>query len=173
MSRNKNRQIRLQLESIYGKGCMFQKAHIAQRIEEMGGIKTYKKYIQEHKYTLKKIKRLEETMTLHHIKHRSEGGATSVHNGAVMSALAQGYAHSLPREHEEIVNNMLRDYKFKALQMEVGDEVRVEGIEMEFDLSDCIEIELHSNPKKKPFNRAVEKRKTRELIEEEEEWEMI
>ena len=166
MSRNKNRQIRLQLESIYGKGCMFQKAYIAKRIEEIGGIKTYKQYIEEHRYTLKKIKKLEETMTLHHIKHYSEGGATSVYNGAIMSALAQGYAHSLPRDHEEIINNMLRDYKFRALQVQVGEEIHIEGTEMQFDLSDCVEIKLEH--KKKPFNRAEVKRETRKLIEEDE-----
>lgn len=170
MSRNKNRQIRLQLESIYGKGCMFQKAYIAKRIEEIGGIKTYKEYIQEHRYTLKKIKKLEETMTLHHIKHRSEGGATSVHNGAVMSALAQGYAHSLPREHEEIVNNMLRQWKLNYVAIN-GEESG--SVELSVPIEDYIEIPLEPIKKKQKFNRAVEKRKTKELIEEEEEWEMI
>lgn len=162
MSRNKNRQIRLQLESIYGKGCMFQKAYIAKRIEEIGGIKTYKQYIQEHKYTLKKIKKLEETMTLHHIKHRSEGGATSVHNGAVMSALAQGYAHSLPREHEEIVNNMLREYKRCKVEL-------VDNLELDVQVNATIvEIPLKRT---KEFNRAAVKRETRKLIMEEDTWE--
>lgn len=169
MSRNKNRQIRLQLESIYGKGCMFQKAYIAKRIEEIGGIKTYKEYIQEHRYTLKKIKKLEETMTLHHIKHRSEGGATSVHNGAIMSALAQGYAHSLPRDHEEILNNMLREYKRCAVKLEDNLETGIEITPIVFD----IPLEIEQQKPKQKFNRAAEKRKTRELIEEEEEWEMI
>ena len=155
MSRNKNRQIRLELESIYGKGCMFQKAYIAKRIEEIGGIKTYKEYIQEHKYTLKKIKKLEETMTLHHIKHRSEGGATSVHNGAVMSALAQGYAHSLPREHEEILNNMLRQWKLNYVAIN-GEESG--SVELSIT-DDYIEIPLKPVKKKEKFNRAAEKRK--------------
>ena len=72
MSSHKNKAIRERLERIYGKGCMFQKAHIAQRIEEIGGIKTYKQYIQQHKYSFKKVKKLEETMTLHHLKHRAD-----------------------------------------------------------------------------------------------------
>ena len=33
-----NKSARLLLESIYGKGCMFQKAYIAKRIEQLGGI---------------------------------------------------------------------------------------------------------------------------------------
>ena len=88
MSSHKNKVIRERLEKIYGKGCMFQKALIAERIEAIGGIKTYKEYIKEHRYTLKKIKKLESTMTLHHIKHRADGGPTSERNGAVTSALA-------------------------------------------------------------------------------------
>lgn len=41
---------------MYGKGCMFKRARIAQRIETMGRIETYKKFLQEKKYTLKQIK---------------------------------------------------------------------------------------------------------------------
>lgn len=36
MSSHKNKVIRERLEKIYGKGCMFQKAYIAERIEAMG-----------------------------------------------------------------------------------------------------------------------------------------
>ena len=75
MSSHKNKVIRERLERIYGEGCMFQRAYIAERIEQIGGIKTYKEYIREHKYTFKKVKKLEETMTLHHLKHRSERGS--------------------------------------------------------------------------------------------------
>lgn len=166
MGRNKNRQIKLQLENIYGKGCMFQKAYIAERIAQIGGIKTYKEYIQEHKYTLKKIKKLEETMTLHHLKHRSEGGATSVHNGAIMSALAQGYAHSLPRDQEEIVNNMLREYKRCSVELNDDFKSGIEITPMIFD------IPVEKERPKQKFNRAAEKQKTRKLIEEEEDWEL-
>lgn len=173
MSSHKNKVIRERLERIYGKGCMFQKAYIADRIEAMGGIKTYKEYIQEHKYTFKKIKKLESTMTLHHIKHRAEGGATSERNGAVVSALGQGYLHSLPKEHEEIVNGMLRDYKagidsgiYERVDVELVEDLDT-GLEINFaELSvedDGIVIE---RPKK--YNRAKEKREMRRIIEEEE-----
>lgn len=164
MSSHKNKIIRERLEKIYGKGCMFQRAYIAERIEQIGGIKTYKQYIQEHKYTLKKIKQLESTMTLHHLKHRSEGGATSEHNGAEINALAHAYTHSLPREQEEIINNMLRDFKFRVSTISLGDSVEVEAKEMEFDLSDCIEIPLEPVKKKEKFNRAKTKQQTRKKL---------
>lgn len=170
MSSHKNKIIRERLEKIYGKGCFFQRAYIAERIEQIGGIKTYKQYIQEHKYTLKKVKQLEETMTLHHLKHRSDGGATSEHNGAVINSLAHAYTHSLPREQEEIINNMLRDFKFRASMVSVDDTVEIEAKEMSFDLSDCIEIPLEPVKKKEKFNRAKTKQETREKIREWEEY---
>lgn len=111
MSSKKNRKIREALERIYGEGCMFQKARIEQRIEELGGIKTYKQFKEEHKYTLKKIKAFENIQTLHHLVHKSEKGQTTIENGAVVNSLAHTYLHSLPRADEEKINDMLREYK--------------------------------------------------------------
>ena len=173
MSSHKNKVIRERLEKIYGKGCMFQKAYIAERIEAMGGIKTYREYIQEHKYTFKKVKKLESTMTLHHLKHRAEGGATSERNGAVVSALGQGYLHSLPKEHEEIVNGMLRDYKagidagrYERVDVEISDDFN-SGIEINMaELSADDEKIVIERPKK--YNRAAMKREMRKIIEDEE-----
>ena len=45
---------------------MFQKAMIAEAIEKMGGIKNYRRYIEEKHYSMKEIQRLEKHMTLHH-----------------------------------------------------------------------------------------------------------
>lgn len=169
MSSHKNKIIRERLERIYGQGCMFQKAYIAERIEQIGGIKTYKEYIKEHRYTFKKVKKLEETMTLHHLKHSSEEGRTSEHNGAVINALAHGYLHSLPRHEEEIINNMLRDFKFRASTISVGKEIEIQAKQIEFDLTDCIEIPLEPIKKKEKFNRSKTKQETRQKIREWEE----
>lgn len=172
MSSHKNKVIRERLEKIYGKGCMFQKALIAERIEAIGGIKTYKEYIKEHRYTLKKIKKLESTMTLHHIKHRADGGPTSERNGAVTSALAQGYLHSLPKEHEEIVNGMLKDYKagidsgrYERIDVELVDDLDC-GIEINMAELSADDKEIRVQKPKK-YNRAAVKRETKELIDEE------
>lgn len=170
MSSHKNKSIREKLEAKYGKGCMFRNAGIAERIEQMGGIKTYKQYKEEHKYKLKKIIQLENQRTLHHLVHRSEGGATSENNGAVVSALAHSYLHSLPRDQEEIINNMLRDFKFRASIISIGKTVEMEAQEIEFDMSDCIEIPVYDitpEIKKSKFNRAKVKQETKKLIEEE------
>ena len=166
MSSHKNRSIREKLEAKYGKGCMFKKARIAERIEAMGGIKTYRQFIEEKRFTLKEIKRLESNMTLHHLKHVSEGGATSEYNTAVINELAHRYEHSLPREHEEIINGMLRDFKKCEV---VWDEV-IEEIDFEIKAA---EISFSDEPRvsKEKFNRAKTKQETRRRIQEDLEYE--
>lgn len=111
MSSKKNRKIREELERIYGKGCMFQKAKVEKRIEEIGGIKTYKQFKEQHRFTLKRERVFENMMTYHHLKHLSEGGETTIENGAVVGSLPHMYMHSLPREQEEVINDMLRNFK--------------------------------------------------------------
>lgn len=108
---SKNKKIRKKLEKIYGKGCLFKRARIEEKIEKLGGIKTYKKFLEEKRFTLKEIRRYEKKMTFHHLKHVSEGGKTTIKNGAEINALAHCYMHNLPREDEEVINNMLREYK--------------------------------------------------------------
>lgn len=166
---SKNKKIRHSLERIYGKGCMFQKAYIAERIAAMGGIKTYKQFIEEKHYTLKEIKRLEANITLHHLKHRSEAGPTTEENSANINELAHRYVHSLPRNHEEVVNNMLRDYKRMPIKFEDDIVVDFEFKMAEIEFSE--ELGIVVRPIKKKFNRAKENREFRRRIEEELEWE--
>ena len=70
-----NTKGRHQLEQIYGKGCMFKKAHIEEQIEALKPkrtIKSYKVFLKETHYTGKKIRQIEQNMTFHHLRHRSE-----------------------------------------------------------------------------------------------------
>lgn len=123
-----NKTIRKELREIYGKGCMFDKAKIAKKIEEIGGIKTYKKFVKDKHYTSSKIHQLEKSITLHHLQHRSEGGRTDLENGANVSALVHEYLHSLPREDEEIINNILREWKkehYKECEVVIDDTVKI------------------------------------------------
>lgn len=66
---NKNRSAKKELERIYGKGCFFNRANIAKRIEEMGGIKTFKVFVKEKRF---KGKSISHQITYHHLKHKSE-----------------------------------------------------------------------------------------------------
>lgn len=55
-----NKSAREALETIYGKGCMSKRAKIAERIEAMGGIKTYRRFLEERRFRPKDIKNLKE-----------------------------------------------------------------------------------------------------------------
>lgn len=119
-----NKKIRILLASIFGSGCMFRKAHVEQFIEKLGIIKTYKRFKAEQHYTSKKVKILEQRLTLHHLQHRSEGGKATIENGAVINELAHRYIHSLPRNQEEIINDYLREWKrqnYQEVSIELGD----------------------------------------------------
>lgn len=162
----KNEAARKELERIYGKGCMFTKAHCEEQIEALRTIKTFKRYKQEKRYTGKKIKELARQMTYHHLKHRSEGGKTNLENGSVINGLAHAYIHSLPRDQEEIVNNMIRQYKMGIAIIADGEITQTQAIDLnfDFDLEDCITIPLEDSNKK--YNRAKVKRETQKLIDE-------
>ena len=171
-----NASKRKQLEKIYGKGCMFKKARVEEQIEKLRTIKTYKTFLKETRYTGKKIQQLENNMTFHHLKHVSEGGSTSVENGAIVNELAHRYLHSLPRNEEEIINDMIREYKLTGgvlVPTEKGMEIQQPlQIDLDFNMEDCITIPVYDNTredyeKRKKFNRAKVKRETQKFIEEE------
>lgn len=170
---SKNRPIREQLEMIYGKGCMFQRARVGERLRELGVEPPYTTY--KRKYTLNEQRTLERRMTLHHLKHVSEGGRTSIDNGAEVNELAHRYLHSLNRRDEEIANNMMRDWKrdrdngfaeTEECQLQIVPE---EEIEQGFELDVMtVETEKEKNKVKKKarkkYNRAKHKRKTKRMI---------
>lgn len=168
-----NRVIREELSKIYGDGCFFERGNIAEKIEEMGGIKTYKKFLEEKRFTSKH--RIRNRLTLHHLKHRSEGGETSLQNGANVREIPHQYLHSLPREQEEIINDMLRDFKasLNVMDLRVSEnhidikQVRSKVIDQE---EDYLIIPAFDNTekiikKKNKFNRNKEKKKTKKIIE--------
>lgn len=169
-----NKRAKQALIEIYGDGCMFEKARIAEKIEQMGGIRTYRSYAAEKRFKGKSIKK---QLTYHHLRHKSEGGPASVENGAVIEATAHAYLHSLPRHQEEIINNMLRLYKINVIEMNTQGVVQHDAIE--FDVSDYVTIPVYSdneryNRKKtiqerkkgEHLSRAQVKRETRRKIEE-------
>lgn len=157
---------------------MFKKAKVEEQIYALGQkriIKSYKTFLKETKYTLKKIRQLEGNMTYHHLKHRSEGGKTSIQNGAIVNELAHRYMHSLPREDEEVINDMIREFKLSGgvmVPLEKGIDVQPIELELDFDMSDCITIPVYDNTKedyekRKKFNRAKMKREIQRYIEDE------
>lgn len=155
-----NKTIRKILEELYEKGCMFKKAKIEEKIEAKRTIKTYKRFLQEKRYTKKQIERFEKIMTVHHLKHSSEGGKTDIKNTAIVNALAHCYMHSLPREQEEYINNELRKYKGQKCKV-----VFVDKLDIPFEIRPT----TFSVDERGRYNRAKEKRELKKL--EEEYWE--
>ena len=154
-----NRRAKEALIQIYGDGCMFEKAKIAERIEQMGGIRTYRSYVAEKRFKGKSIKK---QLTYHHLRHRSEGGPASVENGAVVEATAHAYLHSLPRHQEEIINNMLRLYKLNVIEMNTDGVVSHDAIE--FDVSDYVTIPLYNDNERYNRKKVIEQKKKGERL---------
>lgn len=104
------------------------------------------------------------------------GGKTNIYNGSIVNELAHRYMHSLPREDEEVINDMIRHYKLTGgvlVSLEEGlqltDSIQVD---LDFDMSDTISIPVYDNTiedyqKRKKFNRAKVKRETQRYIEDE------
>lgn len=180
MSSKKNQKIKRKLKSMYGNGCFFDRAHIAERIEAMGGIKTFKVFVEERRF---KGKAISYQLTVHHLRHRSEGGETTVENCANIAEIAHQYTHSLDREDEEIVNNMLREFKVNFVMMQGNGEILDSGSFEPEPASEYIVIPVYNNTPEqneerkrkakakrlKNPTRAMKKQELKELIEEAEE----
>lgn len=104
------------------------------------------------------------------------GGKTNIYNGSIVNELAHRYIHSLPREDEEVINDMIRHYKLTGgvlVSLEEGlqltDSIQ---IDLDFDMSDTMSIPVYDNTKedyekRKKFNRAKMKRETQQFIDDE------
>lgn len=170
-----NKGAKNKLIEIYGRHCMFERARVAEKIERMGGIRTYRSYLADKKF---KGKRIVKQLTYHHLRHKSEGGKATEENGAVVDTTAHAYMHSLPRHQEEVINNMLRAYKINVLELRDGKVLGHDSIEVEDDIEfisipieqDEAEIRraraIYEKKKKEQFSRAKIKAQTRKLVDE-------
>lgn len=155
-----NKKKREELEHIYGKGSMFDKAKTEEYISSLPKIKGYARFVKEKHFTTKDIRRLTKRMNYHHLEHRADGGGTTIENGAVVNELQHRYIHSLPRSHEEIINNHIR--KWKADFISLTAEGVIESKEIDIDLSkDFIEIPAISYTDKKISKKKLQEKQRR------------
>lgn len=63
-----NKAAKKELERIYGKGCFFVRARIAERIETTDEL-SFKRFVEYKRYRGKKIS---HRITYHHLVHKSE-----------------------------------------------------------------------------------------------------
>ena len=106
-----NKSKREELQKIYGNGSMFKKSKVEEYLTTLPRIKSYKKFQEEKHYTRKQKLKLEQTLTYHHMQHLSEGGKTTLENGAVVTEGEHQYMHALPRLEEEIINKHIKNWK--------------------------------------------------------------
>lgn len=163
----KNSTGRKLLEQRYGEGCFMERAGI-------------RKITPEEEIKLKKIKgykKLDRTISYHHIKERSKGGEVSIENGANLAVYNHQWLHQQEPEVIADINRRLQEFKFSidVSFMSVGQTgVAVNNFQTIYpDYSDCIRIPVYDNneidkkKKKEKFNRARVKRETEKLIDEE------
>lgn len=167
MSNNKRK--REQLEQIYGKGSMFQKAKTEEYIETLPRIKGIKQYVKERKYSGKQLQKLTAEMQYHHMKHKSEGGKTTLENGAVVSGLEHQYMHAQPRPYEEIMNEHIRQWKIDFMTFTADRVIDSAQVTAE-QPTEFIEIKVHnyfglSKKQLRRIRRRQEKRELREILE--------
>lgn len=162
---------RRRLERIYGKVDMFVKAEVEQKLEELH-IKGYAVFEEEKRL---KGKPISQQLTFHHLKHRSEGGDWSEKNGALIGLTRHEYMHSLPREEEEIANDIIRKWKMNFVIMSGKGEILGSGT-LEPDFTDCITIPVYDNTVRdkkyrehKHPSRAKKRQELRRIIDEYEE----
>jgi hypothetical protein len=156
MASNKKR--REELEAIYGKGSMFEKAKTEEYISTLPKIKGYKRFIKEKHFTTKEIRKLIHRMNYHHLEHRADGGGTTIENGAVVNELEHRYIHSLPRDQEEIINNHIRKWKADFIALNTGS--IIDSQEIDIDLrQDYIEIPVTTYHKKNKKQLEAERRR--------------
>ena len=94
----KNKSVREELERIYGKHCMVHQ-----------GIRKLKP--PQPKNAHYKGKSIANQITLHHLKARRNGGATTLENGSLVCRKCHDWLEQLPNLEREKVNDEIREYK--------------------------------------------------------------
>lgn len=164
MSSKGNKKARMALEKIYGKGCFVERAGIRKITEEEEEIM---------KRNIRGFKKLDRTITYHHLRPRSKGGQATVENGANIARYNHDWLEQLPPNKKEEVNNLLRQFKISFGMMSITED----GVEMTqcgmFEVPEHIKdedfliIPVYDNEPKKHYNRAKTNQQYRQYIEEE------
>lgn len=92
-----NKSAKDKLIKLYGKECFIDKLHLRKD--------------KERKYTSKKQYKKMKELTYHHIKEVSEGGETTVENGALLSLENHIWFNNQPKEVQNKLNKKFQEYK--------------------------------------------------------------
>lgn len=148
MSKNKN--VRQELERLYGKECFIEKLHLREE--------TQKRYTGKGQF--KRMKQL----TYHHIQMKKDGGKATVENEALLSTENHAWFHKQNPEKQAGMNKAFQQYKMTMAVITTAGVQQAK--EIEFDMSDFITIPLEKNRETTKQRRAREKRELRKEMEE-------
>ena len=162
----KNRQGRKILEQIYGEGCFMERAGIRKITPEEE--KLFKK-------TIKGFKKLDRTITYHHMRERHNGGKVTIENGANLAAYNHAWLHQQSPEVRNSINRQLQEFKMSIVRMSFND--KCEQIDMMSEQvplrqDNYVSIKAYDNTeqdlekRRQKFNRAKTNRETQKMIDE-------
>lgn len=162
----KNRQGRKILEQIYGEGCFMERAGIRKITPEEE--KLFKK-------TIKGFKKLDRTITYHHIRERHNGGKVTIENGANLAAYNHAWLHQQSPEVRNSINRQLQEFKMSIVRMSFNDKCeQIDMMSKQIPLrqDNYVSIKAYDNTeqdlekRRQKFNRAKTKRETQKMIDE-------
>lgn len=144
-----NKQVREELEKIYGHICM---------MHEGLKIKGYSKSKADYKG-----KAIMKQLTLHHLKPLREKGKTTAENGAVLCRGCHDYIEQITPENRARLNELL--VKYKESKIEFVDDLDT-GIEINLAEIEPIKTKIKGKKLGK-YNRTRKKTELRKIVEEE------
>jgi hypothetical protein len=153
MNKSKNKPVREALIEEFGEKCMYHEG-----IRDVRPPSTSKK-----RYKGKKI---QDQLTLHHLKPLRENGPTTEENGSILCRFCHDYVESRSKEEREQINDELREYK-RTHSKECTVEY-VDNLDLDFEVKAFTFTPEDLEPKKK-YNRAKDKRENEKIIKEWEE----
>lgn len=102
-------------------------------------------------------------LTYHHILEKRNGGKATVENGALLSAENHSWFNQQSPAKQRAMNEAFQTYN-KTVNVAIMQGTNIEARQLEFDMSDCIEIPLTDNRK---YNRAKVKKEWEKKAKEE------
>lgn len=154
------------LEQIYGEGCFMERAGIRCITSEEE---------QMMKKRIKGFKKLDRTISYHHIRERHEGGKVTIENGANLAAYNHAWLHQQSPEVKNSINRQLQEFKMSIVKMsfdETGLREEIIADQVPLKQDKYISIKAYDNTeydlekRKQKFNRAKAKQETQKLIDE-------
>ena len=163
----KNKQGRKALEERYGEGCFMERAGIR---------KITPAQERKIKRTIKGFKKLDRTISYHHIKERKDGGKVTIENGANLAAYDHAWLHQQSPEVKAEINRRLQEFKMSidVANFRCEDELISENSQrVEINLNEYVSIKAYNSTekdeekRKRKFERAKKKKETMQMVEDE------